>query len=85
MIKEDLIPNYTPVRLVHNPTIIGFTEGICIRGKKMDIIEYNFTYWAGLDRKTEWVSPKEIEPIPEKETTGFRKVPNVDKSQTLLT
>lgn len=71
--KDSLIPNYTPVRLTHNKVITGFTDGICIRGRAMDIVEYNFIYWAGLERKSEWVMAHEVEVIPIKEPMGFNK------------
>lgn len=70
---NNVIPNYSDIQFKHSSSIKGFTQGISIRGEKMDEIEYHVVFWVGAERKEVWVRDREIELIPEKEPIGFNK------------
>jgi hypothetical protein len=47
------------------PEIMGRISAISVRGAKAQYISYEVTFWAGDERKTEWVQPCEVEPMEE--------------------
>lgn len=69
---NNLIPPETQVRFTHNQNLTGFVDGICIRGKNLDRVEYLVIFWVGTERKEEWVKPREIEIVPPPEPMGFK-------------
>lgn len=80
---ENLIPNGTSVRFLHNNNLTGYTDGVCIRGTKNDSIEYLVIIWMGSERKEQWVRDREIEIIPKKEPMGFKPDPTIFNNNLL--